>query len=399
MIRAILFVAIVGCGSRSALDMMDARAAGLDASTPPSEAGAPEDGGPEDGATTPTCTPRRVRIAFTPTARAQLAVAIEGEDALRTIALTEAVTLRGIGNRPGAMQMNSGFHWPYGRREGALPYWAHRRMELGGAPFPRVVFGDRPEGHAAGTIGSPDDYFCQPFDVELSGRDHLDAITCASPLNTDKGRFITEDDVAAGYAEPFETEDGEASHRPLGLTSLYPPRRDVDRQPRDHADVGRFAAEALAAMPEIDAVTMATPPGDVRMELVVELDESLPDGDYAVIVEANTEGDYGGGFDAGTYPTPTKPREDWDAWSQTYGYPYRGQPSVVFRVPIDVRPGRAATYRTSVPVGRMDPHGIETTMGSMDRMIDDPEGAPGSGADRLRMDASGVRLTVTTECR
>jgi hypothetical protein len=32
-------------------------------------------------------------------------------------------------------------------------------------------------------------------------------------------------------------------------------------------------------------------------------------------------------------------------------------------------------------------------------MIDDPRAAPGSGADRLRMDATGTRLTVSTECR
>ncbi|MGE0788112.1 MAG: hypothetical protein AB7S26_20745 [Sandaracinaceae bacterium] len=391
----VVLVASMGCGSRTAMDMPDP--AGLDAST--RDAHVDEDAATEADADVASCTPRRIRIAFTPTARAQLAVGLEGGDAFRTIALTDAVARRGIGNRPGAMQMNSGFRWPYGRREGALPYWAHRRVELGGAAFPRVVFGERSEGHASGTIGTNDEYFCQPFDRTQTDRDHLDAVSCASPLHTDKGRFITEDDVAAGYSEPFETESGEASERPLGLTSLYPPRRDVALQAGDHPDVGRFASEAVAAMPELDAVTMATPARDTPVELVYDLDASLPDGDYDVFVEANTEGDYGGGFDPETYPTPSKPPEAWDFWSQTYGYPYRGQPSVIYRVTIEIRAGRATTYTASAPVGRMDPHGLDATMLPMAPMVDDPEGAPGSGADRLRMSASGLRLTITTECR
>ncbi len=399
LVRLVLLVVVAaGCGARSSLDLGDATAPSRDASPPaPADGGSRDAGRREDASA--SCTPRRVRIAFTPTARAQLAVAIEGEGVFRTIALTEAVALRGIGNRPGALQMNSGFRWPYGRREGALPYWAHRRIEHGGAAFPRVIFVDRPEGHASGPPPRTlDPYFCQSFEVERSRREHLDAVTCASQLYSDKGRFITEVDVEAGYSEPFETADGEASRRLLGLTSAYPPRRDVELLPGDHPDVARFAAEALAAMPELDAVTMATPRGDAPVELVVELDAGLPEGSYAVIVEANTEGDYGGGFDPSAYPTPTKPLTEWDWWAIEYGYPYRGQGSVVFRVPIELRPGRAAIYRASVPAGRMDLHGLEPAMAPMDGMIDDPVGAPGSGADRLRMDAGGARVTVSTEC-
>jgi hypothetical protein len=70
-----------------------------------------------------------LELGFTPTKRAQIAVWIEREDGtfVETIALTQAVAYRGIGNRPGALQMNSGYRWPYGRREGVLPVWAHRR--------------------------------------------------------------------------------------------------------------------------------------------------------------------------------------------------------------------------------------------------------------------------------
>src|SRR6185369_15119861 len=79
--------------------------------------------------------PRVIEFRFTPTARAQIALWLERPDGtfLKTVFLTQAVGLRGIGNRPGAAEMNSGFHWPYGRREGALPIWAHRRAAAPGA--------------------------------------------------------------------------------------------------------------------------------------------------------------------------------------------------------------------------------------------------------------------------
>lgn len=387
---------LCGCGSRTAVEMFDASAPAVDAAPVVRDALARED------APAPPCSPRRVRIAFTPTARAQLAVAIEDDGArFATIALTEAVALRGIGNRPGAMQTNSGFRWPYGRREGALPYWAHRRIERGGAPFPRVIFGERPEGHVgggAGRRGTPDEYFCLPF-TGSSGRDSLDAISCASPFYGDKGRFITAADVEAGYAEPFEIEGGAATMRALGRTSAYPPRRDLVPHRDDHPDVASYASAALAAMPELDAVTMATPRGDAPVELFYDVDASWPDGTYAIVVEANTEGDYGGAYDPSSLPTPTKPPDAWDAWSAAYGYPYRGQPSVVFRIEIEIAPGRAATYRARGPIGHMDPHGLDASIAPMDEsMIDDPITAPGSGADRLRVDDDGARLTVETRC-
>ena len=57
---------------------------------------------------------------------------------MSTVGLTQAVSVRGIGNRPGAIQMNSGYRWPYGRREGVLPIWAHRRAAAPGAGSSRA---------------------------------------------------------------------------------------------------------------------------------------------------------------------------------------------------------------------------------------------------------------------
>src|SRR4029079_12296953 len=113
--------------------------------------------------------PRVIRVEMMPAERAQVAVWLERGDGtfLRTLALTQAVATHGIGNRPGASQMNSGFRWPYGRREGVLPVWAHRRAQSG-TTFPRVIFQDRgSEGFASRTSDdfSTDPYFCLSFTI------------------------------------------------------------------------------------------------------------------------------------------------------------------------------------------------------------------------------------------
>ena len=81
----------------------------------------------------------------------------------------------------------------------------------------------------------------------------------------------------------------------------------------------------------------------------------------------------------------------------SYGYPYRGQPSVVYRVPFTLGP--AATYSTMTPVGFGSVDGTDADPGAMHAMdgtiTNDPQGAPGSGADRLRMGATQTsRLEV-----
>ncbi len=72
-----------------------------------------------------------------------------------------------------------------------------------------------------------------------------------------------------------------------------------------------------------------------------------PDGEYVAYLEINTEGDYNGTFNS----TATRRRQssEWDSWAMSYGYPYRGQPSVVYRVPFTLGP--AATFSTMTPVG------------------------------------------------
>ncbi len=351
---------------------------------------------------------RRVQLSFTPTDRAQIAVWIESADGTRfqTIGLTESVALRGIGNRPGATQMNSGFRWPYGRREGALPVWAHRRVAAGADPFPRVIFNGRAsEGNAssAGSVGEPrntrDDYFCLSFMRGVSSRDALDAMTCPSVFMSNKGRYITDSDAADDYAEPWQRADGSGMMRPLPLHSFYPPRRDYTACDGtgcgDSESVSSYAADARRVMPEIDAVTMATPAGGRAQSITFEVPADWPEGDYVAFIEVNVEGDYNGHYDGTTNPTPTDPSGMWDYWALNYGYPYRGQPSVVFEAPFSLT-STGGQWSVSEPAGYGALQGEDGDIHDMDGTItDSPSGAPGSGADRLEMSEQGERLSVS----
>jgi hypothetical protein len=350
-----------------------------------------------------------LELKLTPAPRAQIAIWLEDGAGhfIRTLQLTEAVAFHGIGNRPGASQFNSGYRWPYGRREGALPIWAERRAAAPGAKsWKRVIFQNRTwEGLASRTSSdqSPDSYYCLSFNQAGSTKAALDAMSCASVFSSDKGRFLTAGDMSAGYAEPWEdpmTRKG--TMQPLSLASLYPPRMDVNRcvdgtQCFDHADVSSFAVHAREVMPEIDAVSMATPLGNVEQSLLFSLPPSWPQGKYAVWLEINVEGDYNSTYDATTFPTPSQPSGKWDSWATTYGYPYRGQPSVVFQVPFELSAQGTTSYDAATPSGRsswdfwsQDYGKVET----LSNISDDPKSAPGSGADRLRRDAKGNRLSL-----
>ncbi len=358
---------------------------------------------------------RVISLEYTPTRRAQIAVWITEEDGtfLRTLSLTQSVSYFGIGNRPGALQMNSGYRWPYGRREGVLPVWAHARANADGAAlFPRVIFQDRvSEGHASRSSvdASPDNHFCLAFrgraDATLAG---LDAMSCASVFTSDKGRYVTDEDVAAGYREPAESAPGVQAPFALDRFSLYPQRRDTARCTNagcaDHADVDRYAGDALSVMPELDAVTAATPAGDMPQLLMFSVPDAWPDGTYHLYVEVNTEGDYAPAWDERRFPTPVSDRsrptaEQWDGWAETWGYPYRGQPSIVYRVTVSIGETTVVGAEQPIGYGSIDGRGSEGgAITSMDGTImDDPTRAPGSGVDRLHEDVSGFRVRVRSQ--
>lgn len=352
-----------------------------------------------------------LEFRYTPVARAQVAIWIEDAagNFVATVALTEAVAFRGIGNRPGASQMNSGYRWPYGRREGVLPVWAHRRAAAPGAKlFPRVIFQSRIEGKAARgpadpSDQSPDEYYCLSFQNKRSKRDQLDAVSCASMLTSDKGRYITESDLAAGYIEPYEQMGGAGpvgEMRPLPLHSVYPPRMDVprcvDKGCVDSPDLERFAADAREVMPEIDAVTRATALGDAPQQILFTVPEGWSAGEYVAYIEVNVEGDYNEHWNDVTFPTPVNPSELWDEFAIAYGYPYRGQPSVVFNVPFELGNGVGVESATSEAAGRSSWEHWRDNYGELEEMSDERalSDNEGSGVDRLRRDANGSRFVV-----
>jgi hypothetical protein len=59
----------------------------------------------------------------------QIAVWLEKADGsfVDTLMVTNAVAVRGIGNRPGYWKFPSNWHFPYGKRKMVLPIWAHAR--------------------------------------------------------------------------------------------------------------------------------------------------------------------------------------------------------------------------------------------------------------------------------
>lgn len=343
---------------------------------------------------------RVLQFAYTPTKRAQVAIWIESPDGtfLRTVHLTEAVGLRGIGNRPGALQMNSGFRWPYGRREGVLPIWSHRRAAAPGAMmFPMVIFQDRTsEGFASRTSedSSTDNYFCLSFNTNAAL--DVDATSCASVFNSDKGRFLTDVDVTNGYREPYDAVVGVPGERTLPIGSYYPPRRDLPyRAAIDHADVSAFNTRAREVMPDIDAVTRATAPADTPQLVSIVIPSDWPEGPYVAYVEVNTEKDWNATYSMSAHPTPTGAL--WDSWAITFGYAYRGQPSVVYRIPF-VLDAEGGSYTTATAEGYSELEGLDGDLRPLDATItDDPIGAPGSGVDRLRTGAEGERVKLTLE--
>ncbi|HKP63782.1 MAG TPA: CFI-box-CTERM domain-containing protein [Polyangiales bacterium] len=352
---------------------------------------------------------RLLELRYTPVARAQVAIWMEDGTGrfLATLALTEAVAYRGIGNRPGASQMNSGYRWPYGRREGVLPIWAHRRAAAPGAAlFPRVIYQSRREGYASRITNdqSPDDYYCLQFDPTHSKRDQLDAISCATMFSSDKGRYLTEADVRANYVEPWEEPDQAAMMQRLPMQSLYPPRMDAVRcitpECFDSLDVERYAADARQVMPEIDAVTRATAPGDAPQTLLFNVPSAWPAGDYVALIEVNVEGDYNEHWSSAAYATPELPDGAWDSFAVDYGYPYRGQPSIVYALPFRLGDPSRTSFSATAPVGRSSWEHWSGDYGKLEPVSvagGDPNGMAdrdGSGADRLRRDATGARFAL-----
>lgn len=330
--------------------------------TAPADGGEPEDASSDawlldatlDDATPADATPsdatppdtRVLRVEMRPSPNLQIVVWLEDAAGafIDTIMITDAVGRYGLCNRPGIMEFNSGPRWPHGRRTSTFPVWAHRH----GQEYPLVVFQNQEDSNLSHPFAqsSLETYYCRPVrpDEPL-----WDAQTCATEVHTDKGKLSQ-----AGV-------------------SLYPPRSDLTRTTADDATVAQFAA-----MNPFDAVSRATPIGDAAFVIDWPLPPSVVSGDYVLHVEASREFDMNAAYD---YPAPSG-----IPWAE-YGVAYRGQPSVVYRVPVQVgeQPTSATIDNYS---GYGDPSGVDGVLRPPDSTI--TSNVPGSGAQRLLLADDGA---------
>jgi hypothetical protein len=297
---------------------------------------------------------RVVDVELTPAPRLQIAVWLETAAGayVDTLYLTQLTGTYGLGNRPGLKDFNSAWHWPYGRREFALPIWAHRT----GKSFPKVVFQNQDDTNLSHPLSESSDepYYCRPLQ---QGETQWDTETCSSRVFTDKGMLSA-------------TE-----------TSVYPPRADLMMKP----DFDDPAVATYKELDPFDAVSEATPIGGMDFTTSWPIPSALPAGDYVVWVEASQESDFNGTYNATTFPPPTRTDGTPLPWSN-YGLPARGQPSVVYQVPITISTDQTIAT-TSAYAGYGDPEGVDGTLHAPDATI--TTDTPGSGAARLQLTADG----------
>ena len=312
---------------------------------------------PHESAAQNSC--RTLEVDMTPVDDLQIVMWLEDESGVfqQTVFITSLTGRYGIGNRPGRFDFNSGPLWPYGRRVGTFPVWAHRHGEI----FPQVVFQNNDTNNLSHPLSqsSLERQFCRPI---RPTEPLWDAASCASVVYTDKGQLSGEQ------------------------TSLYPPRSDLafDRD-RDHDSV-----QMMAGMNPFDSVSQPTPIGGGLFTARWSIPTELADGDYVLFIEVSKEFDRNAFHD---YPSP-----DGIPWSE-YGEAYRGQPSVVYSVNVSVIDGSFEAETTDY-VGYGDPDGIDGVLRPPDTSI--TTGTPGSGAARLLLTSDGsamyrARIRTQTE--
>ena len=267
-----------------------------------------------------------------------------------TAYITQATGSFGIGNRPGRFDFNSGPGWPYGKRLTTFPVWAHNHH----IEFPEVDFQNSQESDLSHPFSqsSHEGHFCRPLkDTEPA----WDTGTCATSVFTDKGALSPT------------------------ATSNYPPRTDVNRQQGfDSTDVDKYPS-----MNPFDAVSQATPPGGTPAHFTWTTPESVPDGNYVLVVEVSKEFDDNDSYNSTIYPGPAN-----IAYGD-YGEPYRGQPSVVYQVPFAIGASETTAF-TAQYAGYGDPDGLDGNIRPPDNTISTT--VPDSGASRLALTTDGTTM-------
>ncbi|HEX7837980.1 MAG TPA: fibronectin type III domain-containing protein [Kofleriaceae bacterium] len=272
-----------------------------------------------------------------------------------TIYITQQTGRYGMGNRPGRFDFNSGPNWPYGRRVTVFPVWAHRH----GLTFPQINYQNTDDNNLShpANDSSRESHFCRPLEQTEA---QWDAATCSSAVFTDKGAFGS-------------------------TNSVYPPRADVIPV----AGTDSPSVPMYRAMNPFDAVSQATPRLGTLAAINWAIPPDLPTGDYVLFMEVALEQDFNTNYNPTRYPAPTGAEIGYS----NYGVPYRGQPSVIYRVAFTISDVETIET-TDTYIGYGDP-GPDTTsdgktpayyMPSGDIHLPDgtiATGVPNTGASRL----------------
>jgi hypothetical protein len=255
-----------------------------------------------------------------------------------TAYITHATGLFGIGNRPGRFDFNSGPNWPYGRRVTTFPVWSTKQP----LRWPEVVFKDGADSNLShkSTESSEELHFCRPVLPK-----EFDATSCpSSRVLTDKGVMSSK-------------------------MVNYPPRNDLDVRVGDDPSV-----EMFSTMNPFDAVSAPTPALGEDARVTYAFDPALPFGDYVLFIEVSKEFDFNASYNEDVFPSP-------DVSFGSYGLPYRGQPSVVYRIPFTLSQTETTALTTDY-IGYGDPDGVDGNIRPPDATIST---TPGSGAARLAL--------------
>jgi len=265
---------------------------------------------------------------------------------VETVYLTQATGTFGLGNRPGRVDFNSGPLWPYGRRTTTFPVWSTKQP----LRWPLIEFQDGNDDGLSHALNesSRELHYCRPMKPA-----EIDGMTCATSfVATDKGILGT-------------------------ASSKYPPREDLVLSDVDHP-----SAEMMAMLNPFDTISEPTPILGALARISHRLSPEVPPGDYVLFVEVAKEFDHNATYSAIAYPGPQIIFAD-------YGKPYRGQPSVIYRVPLRLD----ITNTTGVALdyaGYGDPEGVDGAIRPPDDTITTT--VPGSGAGRLGLIASGSSM-------
>ncbi len=318
-----------------------------------------------------------------------------------TVFITAQTGRYGLGNRPGRWDFNAGPMFPYGRRITTFPVWSHRHKSgpNGDGSFPGVVF-----RNCCGTSGTTppetdDPAFCEMLVNDPSNPDprhRADFLDCG---DNNLSHSFSDSSRELHYCQPYRPSDPKwivadamtcatAAFTDKGtfsdsFTSRYPPRTDLVRTPSDSPSVDLYKQ-----MNPFDAVSSATPLPGTAAEIHWPIPQELTTGDYVMWLEVSQAFDHNATYSATAYPPPAGSGPKGISWAD-YGLPYRGQPSIVYKVPFSI--GTTTSTASTVDyVGYGDPLGVDGNLRPPDATI--TTDTPGSGIARLQLVSEGASM-------